>query len=204
MEAETIRMQKIYLNWQFFFNIILVGIIMLVTLAHSQAAEPFHGFNLNSEAINPVCINKMRPGLSDQGIIVKSIILENCQNSNWGFHSKPINIKGNEISTELEEGEVFSYEVIGKTDSGLFIVFHTGYIAAYSIEEQIIKKDLLKPETEKIHVLTIIGDSFVPCFMRAKLKGNILIIDKHVFNLEASNAEQCKDEMETFKYQIGN
>lgn len=106
------------------------------------------------------------------------------------------------VSTEIE-GENFSYQVIGKTDSGLFIVQHTGNdIAAYRIDEQAIKPDLLKLETEKVHILTVVSDSFVPCFKQAKVKGDTVVIEKQVSDLRASHAEQCKEETETVEYKI--
>jgi hypothetical protein len=177
------------------------SIITIIAL-QAQAAQPYKGFNLNGQAINPVCISKMRPLISDGGIIVKSIVLEQCQNSDWAFHDKPISTTENKVTTEIE-GENFSYEVIGKTDSGLFIVHHTGNnIAAYRIDKQTIKPDLLKPETKKVHTLTNVGESFVPCFKSAKVKGNTLIVEKHVYDPNASHAQECKDETETVKYKI--
>jgi hypothetical protein len=185
-------------------------ILVTATASHAQAqtalptksVEKFGGFSVNGEAINPVCISRMRPWQSDKDIIVKSIVLEECQKSNWAFHEKPIDIKNDVVSTEVE-GENFGYKVIGKTDSGLFIVHHSGNeLAAYRIDEQQVKPDMLKPDTRKVHVLTVVSDTFVPCFKRATVDGDTLIIEKNAFDHKAPRATQCKPEVEKTEIKI--
>src|SRR4051812_34466941 len=93
------------------------------------AAEPFFGFNLNGEAIDPVCIHHMLPWISDGGTIVKSIVLEECQGSNWAYHKGEVEVSGNVVSVDDVEGARFGYEVFGRTASGLFILAHQNTVA---------------------------------------------------------------------------
>jgi len=185
------------------FRIIaLVSGMTFISLPQAQSAEPYQGFNLHGQAINPVCIHKMRPWLSDGGIIVRSIVLENCQNSNWGSHGDSITFDNDSVSAIIE-GEAFKYRVIGKTTTGLFVLLTTNnYITTYRIEEQIIQPDVLKPQTEKVHILTAIGDSWVPCLSQARVQGNKLIIEKRAFDPDAPRPEQCKDQIETVEAEM--
>lgn len=188
--------------------LILAAATLAATTAQAQtqlttkSVEKFSGFTVNGEAINPVCINRMRPWQSDKDIIVKSIVLEECQKSNWAFHEKPVDIKNGVVSTEVE-GESFSYKVIGKTTGGLFIVHHSGNeLAAYRIDEQQVKPDMLKPDTRKVHVLTTVSDTFVPCFKSARVDGDTLHIEKNAFDHKAPRATQCKSEIEKVDYKL--
>jgi hypothetical protein len=185
-----------------FRSIALLGAMTLMSLLQAQAAESYQGFNLDGQAINPVCIHKMRPWLSDGAIIVRSIVLDNCQDSNWGFHKEPVTVEDDSVSVVIE-GEIFKYQVIGRTLSGLFVLLLTdNYITTYRIEEQTIQPDVLKPQTEKVRVLTAIVESWVPCFSQARVEGNKLIIEKQIFDPNAPRPEQCKDETETVEAEM--
>jgi hypothetical protein len=195
---------------------------MLRTLAYSmlfilalgscgQAEEKFLGFNIGGEVINPMCLQKMRPWFSDGGIIVKSIVLDNCQNSNWAYATNPITIDGNVVSTKVEgavasevESEVFSYEVVGRTDSGVFVLrLSDNWVAAYRIDEQVVKDELFKPQTSKVHVLIALGESWVPCLQKVEVKGNKVVIEKQIYRQDAARSDQCDTRMETVEYDIG-
>jgi hypothetical protein len=172
------------------------------TALPTKSVEKFGGFSVNGEVINPVCISRMRPWQSDKDIIVKSIVLEECQKSNWAFHEKPVDIKNGVVSTEVE-GESFGYKVIGKTSSGLFIVHHSGNeLAAYRIDERQVRPDMLKPDARKVHVLTLVSDTFVPCFKNARIDGDTLHVEKNAFDHKAPRASQCKPEVEKMEYKI--
>jgi hypothetical protein len=184
-------------------GIALVGAMTVASLSPAQAAEPYQGFNLGGQAINPVCIYKMRPWLSDGDIIVRSIILEHCQNSNWAFHDDRVKIEANDAVSVRIEGRTFAYEVIGKTASGLFALHLTdNYIATFRIDEQTIQPDLLKPQARKVHVLTALADTWVPCFSQARVEGNRLIIEKQVSDLNAPRPDRCKKAMETVEAEL--
>lgn len=180
----------------------LVGAILMASLSQAHAAEPFKGFNLAGKAINPVCLSKMAPWISDTAIIVRSIVLETCQDSNWAFNDSPVKIKGDTVSTEIE-GESFSYEVIGRTTSGVFLVSQSGeQIFAYRIDVAQVKADLLEGKARPAHVLTALGQGFVPCFLSAKVKGDVLVVQKQVSDLNAPRSDQCKSKIEMVQYPI--
>jgi len=180
----------------------LMGAILMAGLSQAHAAEPFKGFNLAGKAINPVCLSKMAPWISDTAIIVRSIVLETCQDSNWAFNDSPVKIKGDTVSTEIE-GESFSYEVIGRTTSGVFLVSQSGEeIFAYRIDVAQVKDDLLKGKARPAHVLTALGQGFVPCFLSAKVVGDVLVVQKQVSDLHAAMPNRCKSKIETVQYPI--
>lgn len=180
-----------------------LAVIGVLWAAMTQAqAEPFQGFNLEGKAINPVCLQKMAPWISDNGIIVRSIVLETCQDSNWAFNDQPVQVAGDTVSTVIE-GEPFSYQVLGKTTSGVFVLKQTGNeIYAYRIDVVAAKPDLLAPATQQVHVLTVLSQSFVPCLQSAVVQGDKLVVKKQVSDMNASRAEQCKSRIQTMQYPI--
>ncbi|HPA39702.1 MAG TPA: hypothetical protein PLV04_13215 [Phenylobacterium sp.] len=180
----------------------MIGAVWCAAAAQAQAAEPFQGFNLGGKAINPVCLQKMAPWASDNGIIVRSIVLETCQDSNWAFNDQPVQVAGDTVSTVIED-EPFSYQVLGKTTSGVFVLKQTGNeIYAYRIDVVATKPDLLAPATRPVHVLTVLGESFVPCLQSAVVQGDKLVVKKQVSDMNASRAEQCKTKVQTVQYPI--
>lgn len=180
----------------------LTGAMLCAMVAQAGAAEPFQGFNLGGKAINPTCLQKMQPWASDSGIIVRSIVLETCQASNWAFNDNPVEVKGDTVSTTVED-EPFSYQVLGKTTSGVFLVLQTGNeINAYRIEATQVKSDLLAARTTPVHVLTLLGQSFVPCLQSAMVQGDKLVVKKQVSDMNAPRAEQCKTKVQTVQYAI--
>lgn len=182
------------------------GIVLAAAVAaaasSAQAAEPFQGFNLGGKAINPTCLQKMVPWASDNGIIVRSLVLETCQDSNWAFNDKPVEVTGDTVSTTIED-EPFSYQVLGKTTSGVFLVLQTGNeINAYRIDVTPVKPDLLEAKTKPVHVLTLLSQSFVPCLQSAVVQGDVLVVKKQVSDLNAPHAFQCKTKIQTLRYTI--
>jgi hypothetical protein len=186
-------------------------LFILALGARSEAEERFLGFNIGGEVINPMCLQKMRPWYSDGAIIIKSIVLENCQNSNWAYAVNPIVVDGNLVSTKVEgavasevESEVFSYEVAGRTDSGVFVLMLSdNWVAAYRIDEQVVKDELFKPQTSRVHVLTALGESWVPCLQKVAVKGNKVVIEKQIYHQDAARPDQCDTKMEMVEYDIG-
>lgn len=185
-------------------------LFILVFGGSSEAEEKFLGFNIGGEVINPMCLQKMRPWFSDGGIIVKSIVLDNCQNSNWAYAANPITVDGNVVSTKVEgavasevESEVFSYQVVGRTDDGLFVLrLSNNWVAAYRIDEQVVKDELFKQQTSKVRVLTALGESWVPCLQKLEVKGNKVVIEKQIYHPDAARPDQCDTRMETVEYDI--
>ena len=110
--------------------------------------EKFFGFTQGESPINPKCIQLMQPSISESsefGIIINSVIIDSCQNSNLAY-------EGRDFSAS-EEGEVsyledpndphshFSYKVLGRTLNNIYVLFHDGYIGLYRLEEKNIRFD---------------------------------------------------------------
>jgi len=188
----------------------LAVLFLAASFGRGQAEEKFYGFTLDGKVINPLCLEHMHPWLSDSVIIVKSLILDYCQDSNWAADDNPVEVKGNVVSTKVRDAvdsevtsSTFSYEIVGKTDNGLFIArLPENEIAAYTIEEKTIKSDLLKPDPDKVHILTQVALSFVPCLQKAWVEGNKVFVTKNVSDQYAPGADQCKPAMETLSYEV--
>ncbi|MGB2580428.1 MAG: hypothetical protein WBC83_01930, partial [Minisyncoccia bacterium] len=125
------------------------------------------GFSVNGEAINPKCIQLMQPWISDNNFSVRQIVLEECQNSNLASEGiSNIAREENVISfydDPKDAHSYFGYEVLGVTDTGLFVVSHSGDIAIYRIESQKIFTDVLNHKSKQQHTITYIGSSWTPC-----------------------------------------
>jgi hypothetical protein len=187
---------------------------LLLAASHvhgTGAAEKFYGFTVNGEPVSPVCLEHIHPWLSDTDIIIRSIILDDCQDSNWAFAYNPIRIDGDVVSTVIKgkvdsevESSTFSYEVVGRTDNGMFILMlpANSEIAAYSITEQTIKSDLLDPRPARKKILTQVSRSFVACLEKAWVKCNTVFVRKHVRDENAPRPEQCTPKMETVSREV--
>jgi hypothetical protein len=186
------------------------ALFLAASIGRGQAAEKFFGFTLDGKVINPLCLEHMHPWLSDGVIIVKSLILDYCQDSNWAFNANPVEVKDDIVSTKLKDGvdsemssSTFSYEIVGKTDNGLYIAWLSGNeVAAYTLEEKAIKDDLFDPKPAKVHILTQVSLSFVPCLEKVWVKGNKVFVTKDVYDQEAPRPDQCKAQKETVSYEV--
>lgn len=194
-----------------FRHIISAMLFLAASVGCGQADEKFHGFNLDGKVINPLCLQRIHPWVSDGVIIVKSLILDYCQDSNWAFADNPIRVDGNVVST-LVKGEVdseiesatFSYEIVGKTDNGLFIAIlaGTGDIAAYRIDEQVIKSDLFTPNPQKVRILTAVAEAHMDCMQKVWVVGNKVFIERNVVNETGPRYARCKPQVETLSYDV--
>jgi hypothetical protein len=142
--------------------------------------------------------------------IIKTLILDYCQDSNWAFNDYPVQVDGNRVSIRLKDGvdsevssSIFSYEIVGRTESGVFIALLAGNeIAGYTITEQTISSDLFNPRPDKVHILTQVGLSSVDCLRSIRVEANSVVIEKNVFDSAASRPEQCTARIETVAYPI--
>lgn len=191
--------------------IVLTALFVAASLSQSRAEDRFFGFTLKGEVINPLCLEHIHPWYSDGVIIVKSLILDYCQESNWAFADSPIEVQGNVVSTKVKgaiDSEVtsstFSYEIVGRTDNGLFIAILAGNseIAAYRIDEQVIRSDLFAPRPETVHMLTQVSLSTVDCLRKAWVKGNTVFIEKNVSDDSAPRSQRCTPKTETQHYDV--
>jgi hypothetical protein len=192
-------------------SMLIAMLFLAASVLPGQAVEKFYGFTVKGEPVSPVCLEHIHPWLSDTDIIIKSIILDYCQDSNWAFAFNPIKVDGDLVSTVIKgkedsevESSTFDYRVAGKTDNGMFILElpANNEIAAYTITEQTIKSDLFNPQPSKEHILTQVSLSFVFCVERVWVKGNTVFVEKHVRDENAPRSEMCTPKMETVSYDV--
>lgn len=192
-------------------SMLIAALFLAASTLHGQAEEKFFGFTVKGEPVNPVCLEHIHPWLSDTDIIIKSIILDYCQDSNWAFPFNPIKVDGDLVSTVIkgvEDSEIqsstFSYRVVGKTDNGMFILElpANNEMAAYTITEQTIKSDLFEPDPTKVKILTQVSLSSVFCVEKAWVKGNTVFVQKHVRDENALRSGMCTPKMETVSYDV--
>jgi hypothetical protein len=188
----------------------LVVLFLAASIGRGQAEEKFFGFNLGGKVINPLCLEHIHPWYSDGSIIIRSLILDYCQDSNWAYDDYPVEVKGDVVSIKLKDGvdsevssSTFSYRIIGKTDNGLYIAWLAGNeMAAYTIEEKTLATELFDRKPDKVHILTQVGLSFVPCLQKAWVEGNKVFLTKNVYDQDAPRGGQCKPQLETVSYEV--
>jgi hypothetical protein len=193
-----------------FRHTIVTALFLAALSGFGRADEKFHGFTLKGEIINPLCLEHIHPWYSDGVPIIKTLILDYCQDSNWASLYTPIEVEGDVVSTRLKDGvdsavssSTFSYQIIGKTENGLFIaLLPQNEIAAYTITEQTIHSDLLDPRPDRVHILTQVALSFVPCLQKAWVEGSKVFVTKNVFDADAPHADHCKPGIETVSYAV--
>ena len=89
----------------------------------------FHGFNLEGEIINPKCVELLQTDISENtNIIIRSVILEECQGSNLAFDGQDYAIEDNDTVGFGEGHDYFSYSVLGRLENGDFLIFHGGHV----------------------------------------------------------------------------
>lgn len=103
--------------YRYFFSIISI-LLLMPAFAQSQLS----GFTINNQAINPACVNLTSTWLSDHGIIVRSIVPANCQNSNQAYAGQGAKVDKQGAVCYADKGEHFCYRVIGKTSNGLYVL----------------------------------------------------------------------------------
>jgi hypothetical protein len=189
---------------------IFIALFLAASFGPGHAQDRFFGFTIKGQVINPLCLEHIHPWSSDGVIIVKSLVLEYCQDSNWAFADNPIEVEGDVVSTKLKNGvdsevssSIFSYRIVGKTDNGLFIaLLPENEVAAYTIAEQTIKSDLFAPDPDRVHVLTQVALSSVACLQTIRVEGNTVIVTKNVLDEHAPRSDQCTPKIETVSYHV--
>lgn len=190
---------------------ILVLLFVSAVITESKAEDQYFGFTLAGKVINPLCLEHIHPWLSDSTIIVKSLILDYCQDSNWAYEDNPTTVDGNVVSTKVKgaidsevTSSIFSYEIVGKTDNGLFIAVlpQNSEVAAYRIDEQTIKSELFNPQPEKVHILTQVSLSLVLCMNKVWVKGNKVFVEHNVVDENAARPDMCTAKLQTDSYDV--
>lgn len=188
----------------------LVVLFLAASIGCSHADEKFFGFNLDGKVINPLCLEHIHPWYSDNTIIVRSLILDYCQDSNWAADNDAVEVKGDVVSIKLNDSadsgtssSTFSYQIIGKTTNGLYIArLPENEMAAYTIEEKVLATELFDRKPDKVRILTQVGLSFVPCLQKVWVEGNKVFLTKNVYDQDAAHADQCKPQIETVSYDV--
>jgi hypothetical protein len=169
----------------------------------------FLGFSHDGIVINPKCIYLLQTGISESsqyGIIAKSLIIDSCQESNLAFAGKDYSISNHGTVSYYEDPDdrhsYFRYKVLGRTLNNVFILFHSGYIGLYRLEEQYVQFDFSKTEKKAVKVLTKLSGSYVPCFDSAETIGNKLLVIKDVWDSSAPSANQCSGTKETITFDL--
>jgi len=163
-------------------------------------------FLINGNTINPACIKILQTSLAESSeIIIHSLVLESCQDSNLASVGMNSYKKGEtSFCSDPDDGHTcFSYKVLGTTKNNIFYLFHSGYIGAYTIKKQ----PIYNLETNKsltVHILTKVGSSFIPCFQSARIDKNKLLITKKIFDAYQPTAFQCQTKLEELTFEIIN
>lgn len=99
-----------------------LSLLSLSLSSFANSSMDLHGFTVAGKAINPACINLTSTLLSDNGIITRSIIPSNCQNSNQAFTGSNAKQDAKGAICYKQKQQNFCYRVIGKTQNGLFVI----------------------------------------------------------------------------------
>ncbi len=176
-------------------------IFLLVGLFGLNASELL---KIDGKAVNPACIELMQPWLSEKSndnVIIKSVVLDTCQNSNLAFKGREPTVNDDGTISYYKDPDDghsrFAYRYLGKTSKGIHYIFHNGNIGVYSITNEKIISDLQKNTTRNVTVINKLGDSFVPCFQDGVVKNDNLIIKVKAYMPDEPVAFQCSDSIET-------
>lgn len=161
----------------------------------SSKSEKFFGFNLDGAVINPKCINLLTSWISDGGIILSALDLDRCQKSNLAFEGQSYEVSSNGIVFYYEdENDLrsrFSYEVIGRTKSGVFALYHENQIGLYVIEEKKTVTDFISGDYVAYRQLRKLSESMVLCYYSATVSENELIVVTTAYDPSAPSSNQC-------------
>ena len=96
----------------------IITFLLLTNLSSLSAAELL---KIDGEVVNPVCIKLMQPWLSekvDEPVIIRSIILDTCQNSNLAYGGQNPTISDDKKVSFYEDPNdgysYFGYIFLGK------------------------------------------------------------------------------------------
>ncbi len=175
--------------------------LLLISLSTLSASELL---KITGEIVNPACIKLMQPWSSentDSTVIIKSVVLDTCQNSNLAFNGQKPTIDDNGTISYYEDSNDghsrFAYRYLGKTSKGRSYIFHNGTIGAYTITKENIITDLQNNTIKSVSVINKLGDLFVPCLQSAIVKNDTLIVKVKKYNPDKPSAFQCTDIIET-------
>ena len=159
---------------------------------------------INGKVVNPACIKLMQPWLSenvDSPVIIRSIVLDTCQNSNLAYEGRKPTISDDKTVSFYKDPDnghsYFGYIYLGKTSKGKNYIYHNGTIGSYTITKENMITDFKKNTSKSVTVITKLGSSFIPCFQSAIIKDDILVVKAKKYDPSKPTAYQCGDTIET-------
>ncbi|OEJ65648.1 hypothetical protein [Magnetovibrio blakemorei] len=187
----------------------LVVCILFFTATPALAIDPVAvGFSVNGKPINPKCINLMQAWMSDTETSIREIVLDECQTSNLAFEG--IENQGQTGDTVYyyedpkDAHSYFGYDVIGVTESGLYVLKHGYEIGIYRIRSGQLYSDILKGETQTRRIITFLGSSSLKCRNSATVVGNSLVVTARKYDFSSYRDNQCTDEVVTITFDLSD
>jgi len=182
----------------------LLQITTFLLLANLSILSANELLKINGDVVNPACIKLMQPWSSENAkspVIIRSIVLDTCQNSNLAFKGQePIISDDKRVSfyKDPDDGHsYFGYIYLGKTSKGKNYIYHNGTIGAYTITQENMIIDLQKKTSKNVTVINKLGDSFIPCFQSAIIKDDKLVVTVKKYIAAESASRKCSDKIET-------
>ena len=183
---------------------------ILLASEHSDIqTNDLRGFSYKGAIINPKCVNLLQTWSSESpeyGIIHRSIIIDSCQDSDLAYEGRDFSVGEDGTISYYEDPQdghsYFGYKVVGRTLNNIFVLFHSGYIGLYRLEEQEMIFDFSQKTKKPVLVLTKISGSWTPCFDAAETRGNALIVRKGVWDSSAPRSSQCTEATEELTFDL--
>jgi len=165
----------------YFLRMLVLGMVLFSSEASSEELNRF-GFTHAGQPINPKCVNLLQPWMSDYGIIVRSLVIDTCQDSNLAFEGRE-NVSLSDDGTvsyyeDPNDGHTyFGYKVLGVTQNNIYVLQHMGELGFYKLEKMELKP-YFNEQTEMSTVLTKLSSDDSYCFVSASIENNIAVITR--------------------------
>ena len=165
----------------YFLRMLVLGMVLFSSEASSEELNRF-GFTHAGQPINPKCVNLLQPWMSDYGIIVRSLVIDTCQDSNLAFEGRE-NVSLSDDGTvsyyeDPNDGHTyFGYKVLGVTQNNIHVLQHMGELGFYKLEKMELRP-YFNEEAEISTVLTKLSSDDSYCFVSARIEKNIVVITR--------------------------
>lgn len=179
--------------------LLLIVFLLFSNFAYAQNQKIPESFKINGEYINPKCIEQLSTWISEtDNIIIQSVVLETCQNSNLAFEGKntfykeknKIGHRGN--LDDPHDDFFYSYEAT--LPDNKHILSHGGSLSLYKITNKRLGFSVLNNDYREVHVLSKIAEiGFFHCFQNATVSENRLIVNRRIYYPENPRATACDD-----------
>ena len=165
----------------YFLRMLMIWVVLFSTEVSAEELNRF-GFTHAGQPINPKCVNLLQPWMSDYGIIVRSLVIDTCQESNLAFEGRENVSLSNEGTVSYYEDPndshtYFGYKVLGVTQSNIHVLQHMGELGFYRLERMKLRP-YFNEDTEISMVLTKLSSDDSYCFVSASVEKNIAVITR--------------------------